>query len=84
MALLFGKTFRTFTDLLKQHFQLLQLFGRDILEGTFDDCCVSEKERDEHLASCFRQRDGSDPPILAALYPTDKPLFVETIHGDTD
>ena len=54
------------------------------VQHTLDECRVPPKERDEHLPSLFCQRDGSDPPILAALYPTDKPLFVETIDRETD
>src|SRR5580692_6189890 len=81
---LFGETFCTFTDLLKYQFKLLQFFWRDILEGTFDDCRVPAKERDKHLPAFFSQRHGSDPTISAALYATDKPLLVQTIHRDAD
>ena len=45
MTFLFGKIFRTFTDLLKHHFKLLQLFWGDILERTFDGRRVPAKER---------------------------------------
>jgi hypothetical protein len=54
MTFLFGKIFRTFTDLLKHHFKLLQLFWGDILERTFDGRRVPAKERDEHLPSFFQ------------------------------
>jgi len=49
MALLFSKTFGTFTDLLKHHFKLLQLFCGDILEGTFNENGVSAKEGEEQF-----------------------------------
>jgi len=55
MTFLFGKIFRTFTDLLKHHFKLLQLFWGDILERTFDGRRVPAKERDEHLPPFFSQ-----------------------------
>jgi hypothetical protein len=55
MTLLFGKIFRTFTDLLKHHFKLLQLFWGDILERRFDGRRVPAKERDEHLPSFSSQ-----------------------------
>ena len=76
MALLFGKIFRTFTDLLEHQFKPLEFFQRDILEGTFDECCVSAKERDEHLPSFFSQRHCPYPTIFAALYAADKALRV--------
>jgi len=49
MALLFSKTFGTFTDLLKHHFKLLQFFCGDILEGTFNENGVSAKEGEEQF-----------------------------------
>jgi hypothetical protein len=42
-----GKTFGAFTDLLKYSFKLLQLFWRDVLERTFDECPVAAEEREE-------------------------------------
>src|SRR5690348_10694106 len=50
---LLGKAFSAFTYLLKHPFQLLHLFWRDILEGTFNECRVSAKERDEHFPPFF-------------------------------
>jgi hypothetical protein len=76
MVLVFSKTFRTFTDLFKDEFDFLQLFYRDVLEGTFDECRMSAKERDEHSASFFSQGDCPDPTILGALCPADKTLVV--------
>lgn len=76
MTLLFGKTFCTFTDLLKYQFNLLQFFGRDIMEGTFDERNVPTKKRDKHLPSFFSQGHRSDPPIGAALDTGDEPLLV--------
>ena len=84
MPLPFGKSLSAFTDLLKQPFELLHLFERDILEGTFDQCCMSTKERDEHLPSFLSQRHGPHPTILAALYAAHKALLIETIHSDAD
>jgi hypothetical protein len=79
---LLGKTFSAFTDLLKDPFQLLHLFWRDILEGTFDECCMPTKEREECLPPFFSQRHGSYPTIFAALYAADKSLLEQTIHRD--
>ena len=39
----FGETFGAFTDLLKYSFKLLQLFWRDVVERTFDECRVPAK-----------------------------------------
>jgi len=75
-ALVLSKTFRTSTDLFKDQFNLLQLFYGDILEGTFDECCVSPKEGDEHSPSFFSQGYCPYPTIFAALHPADKALLV--------
>src|SRR5580698_10210023 len=72
----FGKTFGTFTDLLKYEFELLQLFRRDVLKHPFDERRVPAKERSKHLPSFFSQRHRSHPPIASLLYATDQPLLV--------
>jgi hypothetical protein len=54
VTFLFGKTFRTFTDLLERQFELVHLFERHILKGSFDECRVPAKERDEHLSFLFQ------------------------------
>ncbi len=76
MAVFFSKAFGTFTDFLKDQFKLVQLFWRDVLKRTFDECSVPAKEREEHFSPFFRQRHRSDPPILAAFYAAYKALLV--------
>jgi hypothetical protein len=71
VTLLSGKTFGTFTDLLRHPFKLLQLFRRDVLERTFDECGVPAKERDKHFPSFISQRHCSDSPIGATLDTAD-------------
>ena len=82
MALLIGKTFRTFTDLLKHQFQPLEFLWRDILESALDECGMPTKERDECLPPFFSERHRPNPTIFAALYAADKALLVQTIHRD--
>lgn len=71
-----GKAFGTFTHLLQHPFQLLQLFRRDVLERTVDECPVPAKEWDEHFSSLLRQSYRSHPAIASALYAADKPFPV--------
>jgi hypothetical protein len=84
MAVVFSKTFRTLTDLFKDQLNLLQLFYRDTLEGTFAECCVSAKEWDEHLPTFFSQGLCPYPTIFTALHPADKVLLAWTIHRHAD
>src|SRR5580698_7372105 len=79
-----GKAFSTPAYFFENPFKLLQFFGGSALEGAFDERRMPAKQRDKHLASFFRQRYRSDPPIRTTLDTANEPLSVQAIHRHAD